>query len=246
MSAVRPRSLGRPRLGVDTLIHGPAALGRAQGGAINLPPACALPPTLAPTPLLQLEEALAGDGGVMQQGCDEDGGEGHDSEESEEELEEEEERRPNKRARTRMAAPVRRRLTADDVSTLLAGAPAFVDALLQEDSVRCITLVCRDVVNLSLAFGGGVELSPVWQTLADRIRCVGDGRGALVELTSAGRESPSHNVVTSPKVCRDALRSLLELLAAGCWLQDEGCRCRGRGGGCGCGWRSCRGTRCCT
>ena len=75
-------------------------------------------------------------------------------------------RRPRKQARRRGG----RRLTADDASTLLAGAPAFVDALLQEDSVRSITLVCRDVINLSLAFGGGVELGPVWQTLADRIR----------------------------------------------------------------------------
>lgn len=66
---------------------------------------------------------------------------------------------------------------ADSISTLLAAAPLLVELLTQEDSVRSITLCCRDVLNLNIAAGGGVELAPVWEAMAQRIKCVEDGLG---------------------------------------------------------------------
>lgn len=39
-------------------------------------------------------------------------------------------------------------------------------------SARSITLCCRDVVNLNIAAGGGVNLEPVWQALASHIKWV--------------------------------------------------------------------------
>ena len=41
----------------------------------------------------------------------------------------------------------------------------------QEDSIRCVTLVARDILNLNIAFGGRLELGPVWEALAARIKC---------------------------------------------------------------------------
>lgn len=112
------------------------------------------------------------------------------------------------------AAPRQTAVTADMLSTLLAGAPALVDCLLLEDSVRrwalgavatrvlavkapcilrlplkhaicrpdpptlppkllcSITLCCRDVVNLNIAAGGGVNLEPVWEALASHVKWV--------------------------------------------------------------------------
>ena len=98
----------------------------------------------------------------------------------EEGLEEEAEyARPRKVLRRGGAGWARPAVTADDVSCLLAGAPALVDQLLEECSIRSVTLVARDAVNLSLAAGGKVELSPVWAALAQRLRCAGGGgRGA--------------------------------------------------------------------
>jgi hypothetical protein len=61
-------------------------------------------------------------------------------------------------------------ITADQLSVLLAGAPALVDMLIQEDSIRCITLVARDAVNLSIATGGRISLEPVWDALAALIQ----------------------------------------------------------------------------
>ena len=130
----------------------------------------------------------------------------------------------------RRGAPPKTAVTADMLSTLLAGAPALVDYLLLEDSVRrwahdqmgargrdewstcgcarirqqpvealphllhpglqpcSITLCCRDVVNLNIAAGGGVNLEPVWQALASRIKWVLGGvrtNTCLVQLAGA-------------------------------------------------------------
>ncbi|KAI3437664.1 hypothetical protein D9Q98_000114 [Chlorella vulgaris] len=75
-----------------------------------------------------------------------------------------------RRAAPSRAASSRSVTTAETLSRLLAAAPSLIDVLLQEDSVRCLTLVVRDVINLSLAAGGGVCLEPVWDALAVRIR----------------------------------------------------------------------------
>jgi hypothetical protein len=78
-----------------------------------------------------------------------------------------------RRAAPSRAASSRSVTTAETLSRLLAAAPSLIDVLLQEDSIRCLTLVVRDVINLSLAAGGGVCLEPVWDALAVRIRRVG-------------------------------------------------------------------------
>lgn len=93
--------------------------------------------------------------------------------------EEEQEHHPRKQPAAKAArrsqhhahARPARTVSAAAISDILAGAPRLVDMLLEEDSIRSITLVCRDVVNLSLAAGGRVELGPVWEALAQRIRC---------------------------------------------------------------------------
>ena len=101
-------------------------------------------------PLLQVEDAL-----VAAQPSDE--------EQDEEEEGQHEQAPPAKAARTatrsnphstasRPAAPPR--VTAASLSMLLAGAPRLVDLLIEEDCIRCITLVCRDCAQPAEGGGG--------------------------------------------------------------------------------------------
>jgi hypothetical protein len=96
-------------------------------------------------------------------------------EQEEEEAEEEEVAPPAQAARTATGINPRRarrgrarpsRVAAASLSELLAGAPRLVDLLIEQDSIRCVTLVCRDALNLQQAAGGGVELAPLWDALA--------------------------------------------------------------------------------
>ena len=122
--------------------------------------------------LLQVEDAL-----VYEQSTDEEGEEETDEQEEqeEEEAEEEEVAPPAQAARTATGANPRRarrgrarpsRVVAASLSELLAGAPRLVDLLIEQDSIRCTTLICRDALNLQQAAGGGVELAPLWDALA--------------------------------------------------------------------------------
>ncbi|PSC75183.1 hypothetical protein C2E20_1857 [Micractinium conductrix] len=94
--------------------------------------------------------------------------------ESEEELEEEQQAlRGGGRGRgkaPRHAAPASRATTAEQLSNLLVAAPPLVDLLIEEDAVRCVTLVARDAANLQRALGAGVDLAPIWSALATRVR----------------------------------------------------------------------------
>lgn len=133
--------------------------GSSSGGAAS--PRGALSRRFSPPSQLQIEGALDdgnGEGWVEMEDMEQEEGPARAGGKAA--------RRSGRAGSRRRAAPI----TGAAISDLLAAAPALVDLLIEEDSVRCITLVARDAVNLSLAAGGAVDLAPLWAALAARIR----------------------------------------------------------------------------
>ncbi|PSC73995.1 hypothetical protein C2E20_2765 [Micractinium conductrix] len=103
-----------------------------------------------------------------------------ESEGSGQEDEEEERRaarRPAKRPRAAAAAAVEVYVPAPpaeprprgDMLSLLFACPALIDALLEADGLRTISLVARDAANLAVALGvSGAEAAPLWRQMARR------------------------------------------------------------------------------
>jgi hypothetical protein len=121
--------------------------------------------------------------------------------EEDEEEQDFEEQAPGSKA-ARITGRRRRRVTAASLNALLAGAPSLVDLLVEEDAIRCTTLVCRDVLNLQLAVGRGVELSPLWDALAINIGWVMgrgvEGKGKLTGCLFSSLGVPSWLGRTAP------------------------------------------------
>ncbi|PSC74321.1 hypothetical protein C2E20_2762 [Micractinium conductrix] len=126
--------------------------------------------------------------------CEQPGGEAADEEEEGSEEEEEDSgsdderessgenemaataaRRPAKRRRTAAAAkpyvpaPPAEPRSRGDMLSLLFACPALIDALLEADGLRTISLVARDAANLAAALGArGAEAAPLWRQMACR------------------------------------------------------------------------------
>ncbi|PSC73963.1 OPI10-like protein isoform B [Micractinium conductrix] len=87
-------------------------------------------------------------------------------------------RRPAKRPRAAAAAaavevyvpaPPAEPRPRSDMLSLLFACPALIDALLEADGLRTISLVARDAANLAAALGvSGAEAAPLWRQMARR------------------------------------------------------------------------------
>ncbi|KAL4428808.1 hypothetical protein ABPG77_005246 [Micractinium sp. CCAP 211/92] len=84
------------------------------------------------------------------------------------------------------------------VSDLLAAAPHLVDLLLQEDKVRCITLVARDICNLEIAGGGRICVAPFWSAMATRLRLKRAAEAEAEQLAEGEARLPADVAATAP------------------------------------------------
>ncbi|PRW58292.1 hypothetical protein C2E21_2809 [Chlorella sorokiniana] len=147
---------------------------------------------------MEEREAAAAPGQRRRMPMSEDEGEGEESEDMEAKPP------PGKRARTRADAAEEEDGTEEQpcnvLLLLLSTCPPLVDALVEPDALRPVTLVARDAAHLAAALGARTaDMAPLWCQLAKRLDPKGDSEKlpalpqALSMVQCAVRADPTRN-----------------------------------------------------